>query len=109
MQVTFNTDSPSDVAFVRMILGIAAPVPAAPAASSGAPSAHGMPPLPLGAPAGSYWSPSVGAPMLTGPDGRTIGVDWSDPKAPKVVPPPTVQGGGPGNTPPPPQDGGTGS
>ncbi len=79
MQVTFNTDNASDVAFVKQILGVtAAPAPAPTPAHSG-------PAVPSNAPAGSHWVPSLGAPMLVGPDGSTLAVDWSDPANPKVA------------------------
>jgi hypothetical protein len=83
MQISFNTESPNDVAFVRTLLGMPAPVAvaaAAPApASTPAPVAVAAPagrPVPAWAPAGSSWVPMPGAPMLQGPDGAVIAVQW---------------------------------
>jgi len=83
MQISFNTESPNDVAFVRTLLGM--PAPAAVAAAAPAPASTPAPvavaapagrPVPAWAPAGSSWVPMPGAPMLQGPDGAVIAVQW---------------------------------
>jgi hypothetical protein len=87
MQISFNTESPNDVAFVRTLLGMPAPAaiaaaaaaPASTSASTPAPVAVVAPagrPVPAWAPAGSSWVPMPGAPMLQGPDGAVIAVQW---------------------------------
>lgn len=88
MQVTFDTNSASDVAFVKTLLGI----PATPAAAPFPPIAQpagSTQALPVGAPDGSYWVKSVGAPSLHDKDGNVLIVDWSA-TPPKVVGPAPV-------------------
>jgi hypothetical protein len=68
MQITFIADTLADLeAQIRHFLGDQAPVAAAPPR-----------PLPAWAPAGAAWQAMPGAPVLIGPDGAAITVEWHD-------------------------------
>lgn len=94
MQVTFDTNNAADCAFVRGILGIAAPeTPASAPAPAVAPIHHLGPlltgptwPIPANAPAGSQWVNVVGAggetPTLCGADGQPLPGYWAVPPQP---------------------------
>src|SRR5574340_420021 len=95
MQITFDTDKPADVAFVRQLLGI----PAAPAPAPFPPIAHptgSTQALPIGAPDGAYWvAVPGGAPSLRDKDNNVLSVDWlSTPPRVTPNPPRTPDGNG---------------